>query len=465
MKKFIFIPILCVCLAGSKTFVNAQEYKNYNLNSYYTPDIVRNALDVNINLSGQFRNSLQTSDTSTNKLFVWDFNPDYSRYVSTRNKISTLNIYGNSNGSLSSYNYNNGQKSVTDYSNNFIQTTFGTRYYIKNKFFWYYYVNARFNYEKNVTEKNNSQISENSERKNYFLTPNIGIGKGRIENVTDARQAVYLLDALSKKGSMNRALNDREVFDFAQRISKVKNKRFLDARLRKIEEISTIDSFLMSNKYLNNQNAAYFTTLYDMWEYGGLFERNSGYNFTIKVSPEINYYSIYNKTEVITIGNTRNEFNKGASLNIAYSYEKSNGLDWQHSLRTALNLYLRKTEKEYIDNSPNVDKENMNSSLNQIMLYYTLSYFPSTRSRLYINTSNYYNLNHHFDIESNGIPVEDNRTHNLNTSTSINADYYLSPQLSISGRAYFDFLYIKQTAYILNNTQAGLSLGMKYSFF
>jgi len=45
---------------------------------------------------------------------------------------------------------------------------------------------------------------------------------------------------------LNRKLTTEEIHAFAQTISTVKNKRFLDARLRMIDEITTVDSVLVN---------------------------------------------------------------------------------------------------------------------------------------------------------------------------------------------------------------------------
>ena len=86
MRKFIFTSLLCICMSGIITIVNAQDYKTYNLNSYYTPDIVRNYLDLNGLLS-------QESDLghyqSTSKI-NGNVYGSYYHLVNTRKKICEL---------------------------------------------------------------------------------------------------------------------------------------------------------------------------------------------------------------------------------------------------------------------------------------------------------------------------------------------------------------------------------------
>ena len=96
------------------------------------------------------------------------------------------------------------------------------------------------------------------------FAPKLGLGFGRIEDVTDARQAIYMLEALHKNGVLSRQLSNEEVVALAQKISSEKNKRFFDSRLHKIDEISAVDSFFVASKALSKNDASYFTALYDM---------------------------------------------------------------------------------------------------------------------------------------------------------------------------------------------------------
>jgi hypothetical protein len=89
----------------------------------------------------------------------------------------------------------------------------------------------------------------------------LGIGYGRIENVQDARQAIYIANALSKNGVLTRNLSNSEMFELSQIISTVKNKRFLDSRLRLIEEITTVTSSI-TRKNKQTENGQHFFIKY-----------------------------------------------------------------------------------------------------------------------------------------------------------------------------------------------------------
>ncbi|MBV5342795.1 hypothetical protein JZU68_03975, partial [bacterium] len=74
---------------------------------------------------------------------------------------------------------------------------------------------------------------------NNYIFVEIGSGSGRIENVSDAQHALFLINDLSKKSILNRDLSNNEINELSKTMTKIKNKRFLDSRLKLIDEINT----------------------------------------------------------------------------------------------------------------------------------------------------------------------------------------------------------------------------------
>ena len=159
------------------------------------------------------------------------------------------------------------------------------------------------------------------------------MGKGRIEPVQDARQAIYLFDELSKIQRSSPDKSEEQIIEFAKLISQLKNKRFFDARLRRIAELERLDSFLISNKYISKQDAKYFTTLSDLWAYGDRPSRNSGTRFSGTIRPGYYFYN-YSKKEgepYVDAG----KFNINALLldgGFEFNHEKPINLFWQNSI-------------------------------------------------------------------------------------------------------------------------------------
>ncbi|HEY5509098.1 MAG TPA: hypothetical protein VIK29_10525, partial [Paludibacter sp.] len=101
-KTFIFSIIFCSFIALWANNISAQEYK-YDLNKYYTPDIVRNSLDLNLNSSGRFDNRLDSNspynkDTTKSNSLSGQINSRFTQFKNTRKTESLLQLNLDVNG-------------------------------------------------------------------------------------------------------------------------------------------------------------------------------------------------------------------------------------------------------------------------------------------------------------------------------------------------------------------------------
>ena len=128
----------------------------------------------------------------------------------------------------------------------------------------------------------------------FLVQAPVKFGNGRIEQVQDARQAVYIYKELSKADRMSPDKTDEQILEFAKLISQLKNKRFFDSRLRRIAEIESVDSFFTAKNYIKESDATYFTTLNDYWEYGNGPVRSSGTRFSVALLPGYYFYDYNN---------------------------------------------------------------------------------------------------------------------------------------------------------------------------
>ena len=97
MKKKIFTSLIfCFFLSAVSFNILAQEYR-YDISKYYTPDIVRNRLDVSFNTNNSFSNSKSIIDT-TQLTYSTNMNgmitPDFQTYTNTRSRLSNFQISG-----------------------------------------------------------------------------------------------------------------------------------------------------------------------------------------------------------------------------------------------------------------------------------------------------------------------------------------------------------------------------------
>ena len=281
MKKH-YIFSLCLCFLCTTSFfcLSAQEYNNFDLNKYYTPNIVRNALDLDFSSSGQFANVYNEFDhlSVTNESFssniAGTINSSFSTYRNTRKRISSLMLNGSFSGSYSSIRETTGSTNKNNSNTGGLNLNYSDKFYKTSTLFLSAGIIARliptYNKQQLQSDPNPREINEKINR--YYFNPSIGIGIGRIEQVQDARQAIYLLDDLSKKGVLSRQLTNNEVFSLAQQMSKIKNKRFLDSRLRLIEEVTTIDAFFVNNgssfeEYIDSYFVTVLQKSYGMFQF------------------------------------------------------------------------------------------------------------------------------------------------------------------------------------------------------
>ncbi|MCL2727762.1 MAG: hypothetical protein FWD56_05210 [Bacteroidales bacterium] len=405
------------------------EYKNFDISKYKTPDIVRNQLNTTFNfnsdysLNDHFYPNGDSRGEGSNT--VGDISSTFSRYMNTRKRISTLSSSLSFGVDYSSNSTTDDSESTMIQRNN-LGLLWSEKWYFSESFYMNYGLQSYLSYHF-TQEKSKIQTEEHKQKENDFIvsaSPYLGVGYGRIESVRDARQAVYIADALSKKQVLSRNLSNDELFELSQIISTVKNKRFLDARLHLIEEISTINSFFEDNDLLEENGAAYFTTLYDMWQYGSLFSRNSGYEVSFDVSP---YYSHRNVKNTPIVQDFIYNSNQHIA-NIVFKYEKPYKLNWLHTLAATISGGINASSTKVVQtDSKNSSKYNSCSASAQ----YSLGYYPNTRTNIRASTVQQISKNVYDD---------DRSSTSFYSSLGAGLYYYFSPNLRLSSNCNLIYL-------------------------
>ncbi|WP_321426349.1 hypothetical protein [uncultured Bacteroides sp.] len=434
MKKQIYTT-LSAFVMGMAICVQAQNYDDYNLKSYKTPDIKRNALDFNFNSDGGF----VTNPGSNNNTFDIKglINSSFKRDINTRHFIGEQQVNLDLSGS------NMGLNSISNSKRRNLSSTFqyenSSRFYISDKWFWNTGGNVYFNYD-NIKGASDPVYST----LNFNVSPTIGLGKGRIESVRDARQAIYILDNLSKKGVITTKLSEEEINRFSQIISTVKNKRFLDARIHLIDEITQVDSFLIENNYLKKTGASYFTTLYDYWQYGDLFARGAGLEFCANLNPFYVYSNMHpNGTKYVQ---------SGISAKFLVNYEDPINLYWQQSANASVILGYNHNSMTFDDT-----KSSGNERSGLFLGNYGIGYYPNSRTNLNIGVSEQFRLSNN--------SISDKTFYTSSTSLVFSTYYYISPQLRLSGNV--NLAYNDSNDYNLNYDRWNgyYSMTFTYSLF
>ncbi|HAH25760.1 MAG TPA: hypothetical protein DCL77_18720 [Prolixibacteraceae bacterium] len=447
-----------LCVLGT-AFAGFSQDKNFDLSKYKFPDYKRHELELNFNSSGVMDKDsrdvpsssmmggterIDYSDASFNSGASLTYQYDYL----TRKQVDFL--YSTFSGQYDFSKSNaDGQKTKRFNPHmNWYLTGF-RRYYLKeNKFFiegltdLQYYLD---NYK--TTYTNGSDYQNRTDR--LDLSIGLGLGIGRIEKVSDLWQASYILEKLNGQKSLDRDLQQKDIYEFAYLASKLKNKRFFDARLRKIAELQALDSLMHNQGLVKNSDISYFTTLNDYWSYGNFQDRESGKELKVSAKPQ--YTRQYSKAD----GDTANISSKTSIIsNISFKCAKPINLYWERYFNASVsNETIIEKSGEYYNNYP---KNSLSGGAN-----FGYGYFPDSRT----------SFSGILGYSGQKLMVQNSTGYEPNVSDQwmnmvylqLKGNYYISPQLQIT--ANFNVNYIDKAYRTINEIRTSYDLGLRYAIF
>ena len=443
----------CLFLLVASTFAAwGQEYKDYDLSQYRLPDITRNELDFSVNSEGDFTN------------YKMDGKEERTRYGNIGGNLDvTFNRYRNAQR------FRGTQRAGVQLSGGYSRDVAGAKN--RNYLVGLSYDNSsRFygdDYEGLFFEtgglaafsiadgKNYGEVERETKntQKNFSISIPLRVGKGRIERVEDARQAIYILENLAKRKVLNRTLTDEEIYEFAQVISTVKNKRFFDARLRLIDEVTAVDSFLVQSGALATNGASYFTTLYDYWMYGDLFERKSGTEISGGITPGFEFAKY---EEAIAYDSKR--LSPAIVADVRLDYEKPMNLYWQNSAMVRLYGGYEYLHYDY-ESGAGLDSKlnNYNANLNA---RYGFGYYPNSRTNINLGVEELLSWN---KLANKDADLGSDSYVGTHTSLYLDLYYYFSPQLRLAAEGNLGYRYSERDSY--NGWTGNFVLTLTYSLF
>lgn len=464
-------------------YVLLGQFSDFDLSKYKLPDIKTNRLDLNFSLNENGSNIFS----------------QYSRLDTTETKQNYLK--GSMN--LSYYNFRNSEKyqgnflinasfipEIYKYSRNELISKYdkiNTDFLVRsNNIFFnqdmnFLEVNPTLSYS-SVNDRNHQDISSISFRDDNVaeIATNISIpvsvGHGRIEPVEDARLAIYIIEELSKAGKISSKPTDDVIIEMAKQISKIKRKRFLDSRIRKIEELQVIDSFLVANKIISSYDINYFSVLNDQWDYASGPQRQSGFAISAGFDDNLSISKYYNETfhdtNVPSRSNSKkNIYALGGFINLRYA--KPINLYWQTSatFETSYNIEFTKDPDE-----KDSEINNYRTNVFKTDLNYSLQFIPNSRTSIGFYVQGEYSNSKGERTLLNIDPVDfDYKSNQLTLSPGIQLYYYISPQLRIQVNSSFHLQNFKSLEdfesphlddeLILKRNEHYLSVYLTYSFF
>jgi hypothetical protein len=267
-----------------------------------------------------------------------------------------------------------------------------------------------------------------------------------MEKVSDLWQAYYILEKLKGQKSFVRELYEKDIFEFASFASKLKNKRFFDARLQKIAELQALDSLLHKQGLIEGSDISYFTTLNDYWNFADFRDRESGRVLKFWLSPQYSRYSYKSVGTSTQITTTTNLVS-----NLSFNCTKQLNLFWDRHLNILLS------------NETLIDKTGSNSDNYPKNLFHTdvnfgFDFFPDSRTSLSASVG-YGGSEGIFQTYSDTFKKQwSNRIY-----FSFDGVYYISPQLQITGN--YRIGYSDKVYNAFNTTIMNYNLGLRYAIF
>ena len=216
---------------------------------------------------------------------------------------------------------------------------------------------------------------------NFSISVPLKLGTGRIEQVQDARQAVYIFDELAKIERIDKNRSKEEILEFARFISELKKERFFDSRLKRMAEMEALDSFLVAHNYLLKSDAKYFATLLDFWEYGGQTVRNSGNRLSFALYPAYSFYYYKNTVDGFFNDEVKTRLNAySISGGVEYKHERPINLYWQNTIDMGGYFGIMEIRQD----SAGTNKKTESIPNMQFGYFQTVSYYPNTRTNMHL---------------------------------------------------------------------------------
>ena len=417
--------------------LNAQ-YSGFDLSKYKLPDIKLNRLDLNLNMD-HIKDNYSTEITSIAKYrsisntLDGTLNLDYFHFRNTDRYQGNLEIILDIEPSLFNME-SNGYKTRNNNTVGSLTINSANRFFNTNQYF--FEADPSLILSTGTTRRYHDYSTTQSEKDNSddFTTTvslPVSVGHGRIEPIEDARLAIYILEELNKAGRISALPSENVVLEMARVISRIRNKRFFDTRIRKITELQVIDSFLVANNVISSHDINYFAVLNDNWDYAGGPVRKSG--FAVSAGINDNLTLDKSRQETIITGNStvknnsdNNKYDIGGFLRIVY--EKPVNLYWQNS------FYIETTLNREFVRDPN-DKAspvyNYETNMFRTDITYSWQFLPNSRTSVGLSLSGYYQ---YFYGDKNSGTSNGNyhqTTNNIGVYPALNIYYYISPQMRI----------------------------------
>ncbi|MBN1181360.1 MAG: hypothetical protein JXB49_03670 [Bacteroidales bacterium] len=425
MKRKVSSIIVILTCAFSHVY---GQLNTYDLSNYKLPDLKRHSLEINLDATGNnyFKKIINYNPYNDPKYksneYYGNISLNYRSYINNTFLQHTSDV-----GSSFYFNYDKNNNNYKGYSLlPDIYARVENRIYILSNFYVEADIDTRYGYD--YYYRKNDNIFYKSKSHNFIGYVPLKTGIGRIEQVQDARHAIYIYDELSKQERTSADKTDEDVTQLAYIISRLKNKRFFDTRIRKIYEIEAIDSFLQDNSFVTSPDARYFTTLNDIWVYGNGPIRSSGICLAFAIYPGY-YRNDYSNEDFYEPLNYTDDDIYAFLLKsgVEFIYDKPLNLYWQNSL--GINGYAGIMDGRY-ETEEIIDQENFRIPNIVFAVNEKIGYYPNTRTYAGLYCSSAYAQ--FFDATDLKKDIRGFEGKGIRTYAGLSVNYYITPQLRLN---------------------------------
>ena len=239
------------------------------------------------------------------------------------------------------------------------------------------------------TEILNQPAPQKYNQSQYSIAINMGIGKGRLENVIDMQNALWLNKVLEAAKSLSRSLTPEDLNDLGRSITKATNTRVLDTRKRIQFSLETVDAYLQQKGLINKTDIAYFSNLNDILFFAFNNPRLAGAEKFIRLTPAI---AGWDNEQKYSNGIDKSvNWNKNTSLTLSLGLNKyvPSSLTQQNNYGAFLQLSytsLKGSIKNFINDILTAEtKSNSDWKKAAVNLFYTHAIYPNTRTTINFN--------------------------------------------------------------------------------
>jgi hypothetical protein len=434
MKKIMpFIVFLC-CFG---TVLHAQ-LDTFDLSLYRLPDIKFRQLDLGFNIGGSNIFNKNNGENYSSKYSSFTSNSNLNiAYRSYRNSEHLQNEQQFSIGLTPEFKNEKTDDELTYKYSNFnsvLQFKSDNRFYRQNQFFFEtdFHIYGSGNWRK-TDDKTEYTLTKSDDVSAEIEIPLL-IGHGRIEQIQDARLAIYIFEELQKAGRISKMPGNEDILEFSRLISTLKNERYFDYRIKKMQEIEKVDSFLQAKGFVTTADARYFTIVNDNWDYAQGPVRESGKRLSGGLVPNFSYSNNRIETTYSSPDDTSEQKiiqkNLGIKMQASYVIEKPVNLHWQRSMSVTIAYgYDKDLNTSKLSENPETKSDFGQMEL-EAGINYGMGYYPNSRTEI----TGLVSLDFHQAGRKDNLdqPLEKINTYGVEPKFALDLHYYISPQFRLN---------------------------------